>query len=563
MRIRLIISIIILLPLFMKSQNATATLGNVASCVGANTLVPLVVTDFNNIGAMTIYISYDTNAAEFLSIQNINPAIPGSVTFNAYDGQVSIAYSCPTPFFISGESLFDLDFTYLGDSTSLTFNPGTEIADINLDIVPLDTYPGSISTSIQIIAQPDSVQSYPDHDVLFRVLSSGDINFQWQENTGTNWNNLQNSNTYQGVTNDTLIITDVPLSFNGNLYRCVLTAGNCSENTTPALLEVADAFPVATLGMVYSCPENQIQEPVFVGDFFDVIEFNFNITFDTTALAYIQLQNISSDLAAGILTVQPLSNLPGITIHWLNLSPISLTNAKLFDVEFSYHSQNQSINFTQGTFVINSSSNFIDITLNNGSVQQNPVPNITSQPVDETVMELEDAQFSIISDGTDEYRWMISTDAGNSWNYLDNTPPFFDVNTSDLTISPVDYSMNDDLFTCRLANADCAIVSESALLTVDTLTDISDGLINEGIFVYPLPFKNELHVNLDVNSTYNCGFIINLEGKICYTLFNISGKKELTVDLSGLPQGMYILKLNGLKNENEINYQKPIIKLSD
>ena len=67
MRIKIVILILLLQPMIMKSQNATATLGNITSCAGENVLVPLDVTNFNDVGAMTIYIGYDTNAAEFLS----------------------------------------------------------------------------------------------------------------------------------------------------------------------------------------------------------------------------------------------------------------------------------------------------------------------------------------------------------------------------------------------------------------------------------------------------------------------------------------------------------------
>jgi hypothetical protein len=563
MRIRLVILIIMLQPIIMKSQNATATLGNIASCAGENVLVPMVVTDFNDIGAMTIYISYDTNAAEFLSIQNINPAIPGSITSNSYNGQVSIAYSCPTPFYISGESLFDLSFTYLGDSTSLDFITGTEIADVNLEIIPLDTYPGSIITSIQIIDQPDSVQSYPDNDVLFRVISSGDINFQWQENTGADWGDLQNNSTYSGVTNDTLILHDVPLSFDGNNYRCVLTAGNCSEITNAALLEVAEAFPVATLGMVYSCPDNQILEPVYVGDFFDVIEFNFNITYDTAALSYVQLQNIYPGLASGILTVVPMVNLPGITIYWQNSNPISINNAKLFDIEFNYDSQNHPVSFTQGTYVRNASSNLIDITLNNGAIQQFAVPVITNQPDDEIVMEFDDAQFNISADGADEFRWMISTDDGNSWNFLEDTPPYYNVYSPAMTISPAIYSMNNNQYACRLTNINCSIVSESALLTVDTLTFISDMQGEDRLLIYPIPFKDYIHLTLKGRCLYNSGYIINAEGQVCYTLYNIKGKNEITINVSFLPQGIYMLILNGIKDGIEHNEKRTMLKATE
>ncbi len=79
--------------------------------------------------------------------------------------------------------------------------------------------------------------------MIFRVTSLGIPDYQWQENTGSGWNDLQNNQIYSGVNNDTLTIYDVPLSFNGYTYRCLLSAGNCTVISDTALLEVALAFP--------------------------------------------------------------------------------------------------------------------------------------------------------------------------------------------------------------------------------------------------------------------------------------------------------------------------------
>ncbi len=396
----------------MKSQNATATLGDVTSCPGQNTLVPLNVTDFNNVGAMTIYISYDTNAAQFLSIENINPAIPGGVAYFTNSNQINIAYSSTEPFFITGEKLFDLSFAFQSDSTILPFLPGTEIADIELVIIPLDTFPGSISNSITLINQPDSVQSYPDNDVIFRVTATGNINYQWQENAGNGWADLQNDERYSGVTNDTLTIHDVPITFNGNTYRCVLTVDDCTVFSDPALLEVAVAFPAATLGYISSCPGQQVMEPLLVGDFFDVIEFNFNITYNTESLDFLGLLNVHPDLSNGTIDVTPSSDPPGVAIHWEDEVPVNLPSATLFDLSFNYGNQDQSISFAAGTYVLNSSQNLVNITLSNGLLTQYIIPYIIEQPSDFTVMEPGEAQFSLTATETEEYHWMVSTDDG-------------------------------------------------------------------------------------------------------------------------------------------------------
>ena len=562
MRINIVILTLIFLPLIMKSQNATATLGNISSCAGENVLVALDVNDFIDVGAMTIYIGYDTNAAEFLALQNINPAIPGGISVYAINGQVNIAYSNMEPFTITGEKLFDLSFTFLGGSTQLSFNPGTEIANSNLEVIPLDTYPGSIENSIVLTNQPDSIQSYPDNDVTFRVTSLGNPNYQWQENTGNGWINLQNNETYEGAANDTLIIHDVTLELNGNTYRCVLTANECTTYSEAALLEVATAYPVATLGYISACPENEILEPLFVGDFFDVIEFTFNISFDTESLTFLDLENIHPDLLQGTFTVTLLNSPPGIAIHWEDSEPVSLTSATLFDLLFSYESGDQIIGFEEGTSVLNSFLNQVNVTLNDGSILQFAAPLIITQPQDETVMEFDYVNFSVEALGAIEYKWMVSTDDGGSWTNLSNTPPYFNIQTATLTINPATYNLNGYRYACNLSSEYCSVISFSALLTVDTLTYIPSFGESDLLKISPVPFRDKIHVDMPPEMTCNSVSIINVQGRIYsdYTLYNYSERNGVIMDLSFLPLGIYIIKVEGIFRGKEFIEQRKIVK---
>ncbi|MDP1727554.1 MAG: T9SS type A sorting domain-containing protein [Bacteroidota bacterium] len=61
------------------------------------------------------------------------------------------------------------------------------------------------------------------------IIGSSDptVNFQWQQNTGLGFTNLINDNSYSGVTNDTLNITNINFSQNNYLFRCIISAGNC------------------------------------------------------------------------------------------------------------------------------------------------------------------------------------------------------------------------------------------------------------------------------------------------------------------------------------------------
>jgi hypothetical protein len=57
------------------------------------------------------------------------------------------------------------------------------------------------------------------------------VNYQWQTNQGTGWNNLFNAGQFSGVNNDTLIVENVSTSNNGQLFRCIMQ-GDCGKDTS-------------------------------------------------------------------------------------------------------------------------------------------------------------------------------------------------------------------------------------------------------------------------------------------------------------------------------------------
>lgn len=547
----------------IKSQNATATIEDALSCAGDTALVAVDVTDFIDVAAMSIFIGYDTNHVDFLSLKNIHPSITGNIFANATDGEIGIAYSSVTGFTINSGKLFDLEFNVFGDTSYLPFNEGTEIANSSLENIPVETFPGSISNGLVIIDQPDSVQAYPDTDVVFAIAVAGTPVLQWQENTGSGWTDLQNNSTYSGVNSDTLMIFDIPLSFNGNLYRCELTAGNCSSISDIALLEVATAYPAATLGYTLSCPEEQVNEPLYVGDFNDVIEFTFNISYNDNNLDFIGLENIHPDLMPGNLTTVPMSP-SGISIQWNHTSPVSIASGLLFNLIFDYSGNNNILAFESGSQALNSFSNAISLTLTDGQIVQYDVPQISQQPQNDTVNAGEDAQFQVIATDAITYQWMVSADSGLTWNYLDEAIPYYNTNSQALTISPASFSLNHHLYACIIESEHCQTNSDAAILTVDTLSSVA-GLDNSFVLaLHPNPFRDALWVSSSVTFDKIIFSLYNLTGKLIWKteIFSASGGNNIKVTLPDLSQGFYVAELTGISNGQSYREMKKIMKIN-
>ena len=80
--------------------------------------------------------------------------------------------------------------------------------------------------------------------------------YQWQQNTGTGFVNINNNTNFSGANNATLVISNIPLAWNGYLYRCNVSSTNFSVSTT---LNVANA-PIANAGVDTSiCLGNSVQ----------------------------------------------------------------------------------------------------------------------------------------------------------------------------------------------------------------------------------------------------------------------------------------------------------------
>lgn len=77
----------------------------------------------------------------------------------------------------------------------------------------------------------------------FNVVASGATDYQWQVNTGMGFVNIMDGPIYSGTTTTTLNLTEVPLTYNNYIYRCVASNGSGSTNSTNGTLTVT-ALPL-------------------------------------------------------------------------------------------------------------------------------------------------------------------------------------------------------------------------------------------------------------------------------------------------------------------------------
>jgi len=136
-KIFLFVATILVFSTISFSQTASASIGSVDPAtyyVGQELTVPINVTNFNDIGAITFFIGYDPDVVTFIGLVNINSQFGGVVSY-ATSSEVIMAWSSVTSLNISSGTLCSMKFVYLGGSCDIEFSSNSEVADSNTDII--------------------------------------------------------------------------------------------------------------------------------------------------------------------------------------------------------------------------------------------------------------------------------------------------------------------------------------------------------------------------------------------------------------------------------------------
>lgn len=245
-------STIIIFFLFLQSSflpAQTVTVQTVEVCAGQEVFLPVTASFLANVGALTLYIGFDTTNLSFISIENIDPQLSGmSANLMTSPMQLAFAWSNTTAINFINEKLFDIKFISNGQSAPVFYNTGCEIADPSGTTIPTTFNNGAINAGLPIIElQPTNTTVTEGEQVQFSVLSTNSITFFWRESQdqGTSWLVLEDDDTYSGTHSSQLSIHNIPLSFNNYQYQCVLSGATCQNYSNPAILTVDELTTVA------------------------------------------------------------------------------------------------------------------------------------------------------------------------------------------------------------------------------------------------------------------------------------------------------------------------------
>lgn len=108
-------------------------------------------------------------------------------------------------------------------------------------------YSNTVSLAItnvpSITTQPTNQSVTTAQTATYTVAATGASTYQWQENTGSGWNNITNGGVYAGATGASFTITNPPTSMNAYQYRCIVTNSCGNVNSNAATLTVTNTAP--------------------------------------------------------------------------------------------------------------------------------------------------------------------------------------------------------------------------------------------------------------------------------------------------------------------------------
>ena len=519
-----------------RGQTTTLSLSEVTTCPVSDVAVTLHVENLFNVGAISLYIGYDTTVLEYQGHSSVHPQfmsiLSNPVTSPAT--QINIIWSNPMGATIQSGTLMVLNFTYKGGNSNLTFNPGCELSNVNFAPIPFTGENGAVLLGPPYITDnPIPVIVTEGAAASFSVTADGASTYQWQEFDGESWQNLQEDPVYQNVNGSQLIIAETALEMDSLYFRCYVTAQDfCEAYSDSAMLTVLPEFTaLLMLSNISSCPNQQVAVPLKGYALEDVIEFAFYISYLPAIAQFTGLENVHP-LIEGATAQTFTSPIPHIKVFWSAAIGVNIPDGNLFDLMFDYTQSPAPLVFMDQSFVLSAGLFNYNLSLINGQITTLEHPLVISHPADTTVIPGTIAQFSVTAENTSSYRWYESQDNGQTWNALQNIAPYAGTLTPLLSIAPVSSSFDDYLYKCKLTGPFCETFSNPAKLTVDTTSSVE---------YLPLTGKFALKSYTSRLGETEFSFNIPVSGTLSIRFYDLTGRLLHQSELHGVQPGIFTL----------------------
>ncbi len=297
-----------------------------------------------------------------------------------------------------------------------------------------------------ITQQPMTTRICEGGDATFKVTATGEnLGYQWQERIGNTFVDITNDATYF-ASGETLQITGATTAFNNRIYRCVVSSGACSLNSsTPQLIvNRTPSFNRPEINDVTVCDGQELVR------LFGPTPSNF-----VSAIHSYQWQ----EAFAGFDVFVDIDD--GETFTG--------TNTRILIIN------SPTVSMSGNRYRLKIDGCVTEVVTDPSTLTIIKQPVITSSPESQSICLREQVSFSVTAVGDEdmEYEWLWSFDNGENFSAVNNSSFFGGQRTSTLTSSVGGFSNTDFdgyQFKCRVrAKSPCrnVLFAESFVATLN------------------------------------------------------------------------------------------------
>jgi len=157
------------------------------------------------------------DTCSFTSAKSLQPSSLSATSIAIFPDAINAVYNCVIT---TGNSSSLL--TALIDTSNWSKDTTTILPIPASNNLPLTcTFSGCALPPPSITSQPTSIVSCEGTDVSFSISALNYDSVQWQIFNGSIWLNLLDTGAFVGTNDTTLLLTAIPSSYNGLLFRCV------------------------------------------------------------------------------------------------------------------------------------------------------------------------------------------------------------------------------------------------------------------------------------------------------------------------------------------------------
>lgn len=247
---RVLFLLFLALFLYSEANSQTLEIGTSQSCPSDIASVSINISNTTNVGAITLYIGYDTTMVDSIYLANINPLV-SSAMFNDMTsgvggprlGILAISWYASAPGInFTTAVLADIKLKVLGGSCPLTFTNSCEIADYNAQPINVNYINGNLSVPYNPILtlQPLPLSINTTDNGFYTITATNYDSIRWQIKQAGEWLDVQNNSVFQGFNNDTLFVNHPTTNLDGVYFRCAVSNLCSTINSDSAVLLIAD-----------------------------------------------------------------------------------------------------------------------------------------------------------------------------------------------------------------------------------------------------------------------------------------------------------------------------------